>query len=59
MKQAAESFVPGTKQRDDVASAESMSSPFEKQMCDHTQFTQDMFRVKEGDRKKTSPQVFC
>jgi hypothetical protein len=28
LKQAAASFVPGTNKRDDVAAAESMSSPF-------------------------------
>jgi hypothetical protein len=28
LKQAAESFVPGMNKRDDVAAAESMSSPF-------------------------------
>jgi hypothetical protein len=49
LKQGAESFVPGMNQRDDVAAAESMSSPFEKQLCDHKQVTQDIFRVKEGD----------
>jgi hypothetical protein len=30
LKQAAESFIPGTNKRDDVAAAESMSSSFEK-----------------------------
>jgi hypothetical protein len=30
LKQAAESFIPGMNNRDDVAAAESMSSPFEK-----------------------------
>jgi hypothetical protein len=33
--------------RDDVAGAESMSSPFEKQLCDYKQVTQYIFRVKE------------
>jgi hypothetical protein len=32
LKEAAESFVPGIKKRDDFASAESMYSPFEKQL---------------------------
>jgi hypothetical protein len=49
LKQAAESFVPGMNKRDDVAAVESMYSPFEKQLCDHNQVTQDIFRVKEGD----------
>jgi hypothetical protein len=35
--------------KDDVAAAEIISSPFEKQLLDHKQVTQDMFRVKEGD----------
>jgi hypothetical protein len=44
--------------RDDIAAAESMSSPFEKQLCDHTQVTQDMFGVKEGESKKSkSPRI--
>jgi hypothetical protein len=38
--------------RDDIAAAESMSSPFEKQLCNHKQVTQDIFRVKEGGSKK-------
>jgi hypothetical protein len=46
LKQAAESFVAGMNNRDDVAAADSMSSPFVKQLCDHTQVTQDIFRVK-------------
>jgi hypothetical protein len=49
MKQAAERFVPGMNKIDDVAAAESMPSHFEKQLCDHKQVTQNMFRVKEGD----------
>jgi hypothetical protein len=49
LKQAAESFVPSMNKRDDIAASESMSSPFEKQMCDHKQATQDMFRVKEDE----------
>jgi hypothetical protein len=52
LKQAAESFVPGVNKRDDVAAAESMSSTFEKQMCNHKQVTQYIFRVKKGDSKK-------
>jgi hypothetical protein len=35
MKQAAENFIPGTNKRDEVAAAESMYSPFEKQLCDN------------------------
>jgi hypothetical protein len=50
LKQAAESFIPGMNKIYDVAAAESMSSPFEKQLCDHTQVAQYIFRVKEGDR---------
>jgi hypothetical protein len=46
LKQAAESFVPDMNKRDDIASAESMSSPFEKQLCDNKQVTQDIFGVK-------------
>jgi hypothetical protein len=46
--------------RNDVAAAESMSSPFEKQLCDHNQATQDMSRVKEGDSKhKQVPKFFA
>jgi hypothetical protein len=46
--------------RDDVTAAESMSSPFEKQLCDHKQVTQDIFRVKEGDSKnKQVPKYFA
>jgi hypothetical protein len=58
LKQTAESFVPELNKRDEIAASESLSSPFEKQLCDHKQVTQDIFRVKEGDRKKASPQVF-
>jgi hypothetical protein len=44
--------------RDDVVAAEIMSSPFEKQLCDHKQVTHDIFRVKEGDSKKSkSPRI--
>jgi hypothetical protein len=46
LKQAAESFVPGMNKRDDATEAENMSSPFEKQLYDHKQVTQDMLRVK-------------
>jgi hypothetical protein len=49
LKQAAESFIHGMNERDDIAAAGSVSSPFEKQLCDQKQVTQDMFRVKEGD----------
>jgi hypothetical protein len=49
LKQAAENFVNGINNRDDIAAAKSISSPFEKQLCDHKQVTQDIFRVKEGD----------
>jgi hypothetical protein len=47
LKQAAESFVPEMNKRYDIAAAESISSPFEKQMCDHKRVTQDIFL---GDR---------
>jgi hypothetical protein len=60
LKQAAESFLPDMNKRDDFVAAESMSSPFEKQMCDHKQVTQDIFRVKEGDSKnKQVPKYFA
>jgi hypothetical protein len=60
LKQAAESFVPGTNKRDDVSAAESMYSPFEKQRCDHKQVIQEIFRVKEGDiKKKQVPKYFA
>jgi hypothetical protein len=52
LKQAADSFVPDMNKRNDIAAAESMYSPFEKQMRDHKQVKQDIFRVKEGDSKK-------
>jgi hypothetical protein len=58
LKQGAESSAPVMNKRDDATVAESMSSPFEKHMCDHKQVTQDIFEVKEGDIKKNS-QVFC
>jgi hypothetical protein len=36
-----------------------MSSPFENQLCDHKQVTQDISRVKEGDSKnKQVPKYF-
>jgi hypothetical protein len=57
LKQAAESFVPETNKRDDVAAAERISSPFKKQLCDHKQVTQYIFMVKEGDSKKKSPSI--
>jgi hypothetical protein len=44
-KQAAESFVPDTNKRDDVAAAEIVYSPFEKQLCDHKQITHDICRA--------------
>jgi hypothetical protein len=56
LKQAAESFVPDMNKRDEVAASESMSSPFENQLCEHKQATQYISRVKEGDSKKASPQ---
>jgi hypothetical protein len=60
MKQAADSSVPDMNKRDDIAAAESISSPFEKQLCDHKQVTQDIFRVKEGDsKKKQVPKYFA
>jgi hypothetical protein len=60
MKQAAESFLPGMNKRDAIAAAESMSSPFEKQLCDRKQVTHDIFRVKEGDsKKKQVPRYFA
>jgi hypothetical protein len=37
LEQAAESLVPCMNKRDDVAASESMSSTFEKQLCDHKQ----------------------
>jgi hypothetical protein len=40
--------------RDDIEAAESMSSPFQKQLCDHKQATQYISGVKV---KKSSPQV--
>jgi hypothetical protein len=59
LKQAAEIFVPVMNHRDYVAADESMSSPFENQMCDHKQVTQDIFRVKKGESKnKQSPKYF-
>jgi hypothetical protein len=58
LKQDAESFVPDMNKRDDVVAVESMSSTFEKHMCDRKQVTQDIFRVKEGDSKKSnSPSI--
>jgi hypothetical protein len=37
-----------------------MSSPFENQLCDHKQVTQDMFVVKEGESKnKQVPKYFA
>jgi hypothetical protein len=39
LKQAAESFFSNMNKIDDFAAAESMSSPFEKQLCDHKQVT--------------------
>jgi hypothetical protein len=58
LKQAEESFVPGMNKRSDVAAAGSMSSPFEKQLCDCKQVTHDVFTVKEGDSKKSkSPSI--
>jgi hypothetical protein len=60
LKQAAEIFVPDLNKRDDIAAAESISSPFEKQMCDHNQVTQHMFGVKEGESKnKQVPKYFA
>jgi hypothetical protein len=44
--------------RYDVAAGERMSSPFEKQLCDHKQVTQYIFRMKDGDSKKSkSPNI--
>jgi hypothetical protein len=43
LKQAAESFVSEMNKIDDIAAAESMSSPFENQLCDHKQVKQDIF----------------
>jgi hypothetical protein len=58
LKQAAENFVPDSNKRYDVVLAESTSSPFEKQLCDHNQVTQDIFRAKEGDSKNIkSPSI--
>jgi hypothetical protein len=58
LKQSAENLVPSMNKRDDIEAAESMSSPFEKQMCDHKQATQYMLRVKEGESKKSkSPSI--
>jgi hypothetical protein len=38
---------------------EIMSSPFEKQLRDHNQVTQYIFRVKEDDsKKKQAPKYF-
>jgi hypothetical protein len=60
LKQAAESFVPEKNKRYDIAAAESMSSPFEKQLCGHKQVTQDIFGVKEGEIKnKQVPKYFA
>jgi hypothetical protein len=37
-----------------------MSSPFEKQLCDHKQVTQDSFGVKDGESKnKQVPKYFA
>jgi hypothetical protein len=59
LKQAAEIFAPGTNKRDFTAAADSMYSPFEKQLCDHKQVTNYIFRVKEGDSKnKQVPKYF-
>jgi hypothetical protein len=58
LKQAAESFVPDMNKIDDVVAAESMSSPFENQLCDHRLVTQDIVRVKGGDSKNSkSPSI--
>jgi hypothetical protein len=60
LKQAAESFVPDTNKIDDIVAAENMSSPFEKQLCDHKQVTQYVSGVKEGDSKnKQVPMYFA
>jgi hypothetical protein len=60
LKQAAESFLPEMNKRDDIAASESMPSPFEKQLCDHKQVTQDNFGVKEGESKnKQVPKYFA
>jgi hypothetical protein len=46
--------------RDDVSAAESISSPFENQMCVHKQVTQYTFGVKQGDSKnKQVPKYFA
>jgi hypothetical protein len=59
LKQAAESFVLDMNKRDDIAAAESTSSPFKKQLCNHKQVTQDIFGVKEGENfKKQVPTYF-
>jgi hypothetical protein len=60
LKKAAETFVTDMNKKDDIAAAESISSPFEKQLCDHKQVTQDIFRVKQGDSKnKQVPKYFA
>jgi hypothetical protein len=60
LTQAAGSFVPDMNKRDGIAAAESMYSPFEKQLCDNKQVTQYIFRVKEGDSKtKQVPRYFA
>jgi hypothetical protein len=47
-------------ERNAIEAAESMSSPFEKHLCDHTQVTQDIFGVKEGETKnKQVPKYFA
>jgi hypothetical protein len=58
LKQAADSCTPVMNNRYYFTAAESMYSPFEKQMCDHKQVSQYIFRVKEGDSKKIkSPSI--
>jgi hypothetical protein len=60
LKQAEESFVPAMNKRDDITSAESMSSPFKKHLCDQKQATKYIFWGKECESKnKQVPKYFA
>jgi hypothetical protein len=49
MKEAGNRFIPGMNKRYEIAAAKKISSPYEKQPCDHKQVTgRKKVTVKKG-----------
>jgi hypothetical protein len=57
LKQTADNFVLEMNKRDDIVAAESMSSPFGNQLCDHKQVTKYILGCKRLKVKTSKYQI--